>query len=340
MNIYSISSILLITGIGSAVCACGGPSSDTSSDTSSDASFDGGDTTDETESDTNPKLIYLADTNNYSYESALHIPIVETAASSDIEICWDGLTRDFQCHEMDPLTDIDNVTLVRIRNMTETEIEAALSQGDLQQSNVDGYLELNTDGSSTCVNLSDFSFMGSEVNIEEEYVVSDERKYLLVLTTGTSPGVGSRMMTFMTPTVESTNTSVTLGEGCDLLDFSANMTSLTPVDVPAAAPIVLDWSDIAPPGITRVMIGFYEGLTPADLEAQVLDLMLISTKKWELAIESGGAAALNDAVDETGAHFESFEGDGSWVFALLCEKCQNPAPPFLTLLNPSKGDAK
>jgi hypothetical protein len=312
-----ISVVCITFGFGTGFCACEGSPSDN-----------------DTGSDTNPEVIYLADANNYFYESTLHIPRVETAASADIEICWDGLTRDFQCHDTDPATDIDNVTIVRIRNMTEEEIETALGEGDLPQSNVDGYLDFNTDGSTTCVNLADFSFQGSAVKIEEEYVVSDIRKYLLVLTTGTTPGVGARMMTFMTPTSDSPNLSVTVGEGCDLLDFSADLSSLTQVKVPSSAPVVFDWSNVAPPGITRVMLGFYEGMSTADLEAKVLDLMLISTKKWEFPIESGASVALNDLLDENGNAFEGFEGDGSWVFALLCEQCQNPAPPYLTLLKP------
>lgn len=286
------------------------------------------------------KTVSLAEANNYTYESTLHIPTVETAPGSDIEICWKELTRDFQCHDMDPTLDIDNATLVRVRNMSEAEIEEALSQDGLQQSNIDGYLGLKTEGKRDCVNLADFSFFGSEVPVGEEYVVSDERKYLLVLTTGTTPGVGARIMTFMTPTETSTNREVTVGEGCDLLDFSANLTSLTPLKVSVDGQTTLDWSDLAPPKISRVMLGFYENMTPADLEARVLDLMLIATKKWELAVEASGSVDLSELVDADGVAFSGFEGTGSWVFALLCEKCQNPAPPFVSLLKPVKGASK
>jgi hypothetical protein len=82
------------------------------------------------------------------------------------------------------------------------------------------------------------------------------------------------------------------------------------------------------------MLGFYEGMAARDLEAQVLDLMLIADEKWELAIEGAATAALYDLEDEEGHTFDGFYGEGSWVFVLLCEDCQNPAPPFLTLLQP------
>lgn len=328
-----ISLTLLMSGLGAMVWACDGTSADT----------DTGDTDENKDSDTSTeaRTVFLAEENNYSYESALHIPRVETAASADIEICWDDLTRDIQCHEIDPAEDIDNITLVRIRNMTEEEVETALSQDDLKQSNVDGYLAHGTEElSSTCVTLADFTFLGSDVNVEEEYVVSDVNKYLLVLTTGTVPGVGAKMMTFMTPSEASSNTSVEIGEGCDVLDFSADLSSLTPTAVPTDEPVILDWSDIAPPGITRAMLGFYEGMTVSEMEENVLDLMSLADKKWETDIESGASVALNDMVDDNNDAFEQFEGDGSWLFLLLCDGCQNPAPPFLTLLDPSKGETK
>jgi hypothetical protein len=293
----------------------------------------------ETDSDTGtspgaPRTVALAERNNYSYESALTIPSVETAVGADIEICWAGLTRDFQCHEMDPAADIDNATLVRIRNMTEAEAADALSKDGLQQSDIDGYLEFRTGGDKTCADLSAFSFRGSAVNIEEEYAVSDERKYLLVLTTGTVPGIGARMMTFLTPSEQSDNRTVTVDEDCDVLDFTAQLTDLTPLGVPDDVRTVLDWSNIAPPGVNKVMLGFYEGMTPRDLEERVLDLMLIADKKWELAVEGVTSVMLNDLEDENGNAFGGFEGDGAWVFALICETCQNPAPLLLTLLQP------
>ncbi len=323
MSIRSISPLWLMLGFGSLLSSCDEASKSR-----------------ETETEASPKTVYLAEENNYSYESVLHIPVVETSSREDVEICWNELTRDFQCHEMDPAKDIDNATIVRIRNMSESEIEEALGQDDLQQSSIDGYLDLKTGGDTVCVNLYDFSFMGSEVQVDEKYVVSEDEKYLLVLTTGTTPGVGARMMTFLTPTEESTDTSVTVTQGCDLLDFSADLTSLAKVTAPAFGPTILDWSNIAPPGITRVMLGFYEGMTTQDLEAKVLDLMLIATKKWEIHIESGASVALRDLKDDSGALFQGFDGEGTWIFALLCEQCKNPAPPFLTVLAPQTGNAE
>jgi hypothetical protein len=185
------------------------------------------------------------------------------------------------------------------------------------------------------VNLADFTFFGSEVNIEEEYVVSDVNKYLLVLTTGTVWGVGAKVMTFLTPTEPSSVTAVNIVEnGCDMLDFSADLTSLEAVNVPMDEPFILDWSSIGFSGITRAMLGYYEGMTAEDLESQALDLMIIADSKWESEIEQGRTIALRDLTNENGDNFEQFKSGGAWVFILMCDTCQNPAPLFLTLLSP------
>ena len=55
-------------------------------------------------------------------------------------------------------------------------------------------------------------------------------------------------MTFLKPTSTSTNTQVDAPTGCGMLDFSADLASLTKLPVPAAGPWVLDWRDITRDG--------------------------------------------------------------------------------------------
>src|SRR5688572_3113938 len=44
--------------------------------------------------------VSLADSNNYTSESSLSIPVVETASATDLDICWDGVVKDLQCHDV------------------------------------------------------------------------------------------------------------------------------------------------------------------------------------------------------------------------------------------------
>ncbi len=363
-SVCPIAAILLVASAATTVCiGChdldSGNDKDASADASSDAGKDSGAAADasadsgmgDADGTTNGAIepggvIELKDENNYSFEGTLTIPSVETAAGGDVEICWDELTKDIQCHDLDPLNDIDSVSLVRFRNLSETEIEESLSSGELVQSNVDGYIGFNTQNAVTCASLSEFTLFGTPVDITEEYAVSDERVYMLLVATGTTPGVGSRMLTFITPSETSTNTEVNISSGCDVLEFEADLTSLTPVRVPDDGPFEINWRALTRNGqgrefeagtVDRVMLGFYAGETAASLEEKILDLELIATSLWKIDHSGGSGTDLSQATNEDGA-FSGFQGDGAWVLALMNTQGQNPAPLFLTILEPYETD--
>ncbi len=292
----------------------------------------------------------LADENNYSSQSDLTIPAIETASAADLEICWTSVVKDLQCHDVAPDADLDTVALLRFTHLSEDEIAAELTTGQLAQSEVDGYADVViTDFDSTCTKLSDFSFFESAIELEQEYVESEERKYLLLFSEGTTPGVGARSMIFLRPTSKSNNRKVDGPTGCGMLEFSADLSSLEPLAVPAEGPWILDWGDVTRDGqgfdvedvpIDGVLLGFYEGKSVDDLEAQVLDLTLIATESWEIELGGGDTVDLERARGRNGeGAFEGFERDeaGVWLLGLTCSTCQNPAPVVLTILEPEAG---
>jgi hypothetical protein len=134
-----------------------------------------------------------------------------------------------------------------------------------------------------------------------------------------------------------------------LLDFSADLTTLSKLSVPTAGPFVLDWRDITRDSqgnpvpfekIDGVTVGFYAGKTPADLQAKIFDIDIIATTLWDLKLSAGRTADLALAKDRaTGAAFTGFDRTetGSWMLALTCSKCQTPAPVVLTILAPAAG---
>ena len=83
--------------------------------------------------------------------------------------------------------------------------------------------------------------------------------------------------------------------------------------------------------------GFYEGKTVGDLEARILDLELMATDIWEIQISQGRTAELGFAQNRADQSlFSGFDQsrEGTWVFALTCSSCQNPAPVLLSILDP------
>ena len=291
--------------------------------------------------------VRLANDNNFQSESALSIPTVETAAGTDLDICWEGIEQDLQCHAVAAQEDLDNVALLRFLHLSEEQVEHRLTSGQLAMSEVDGYLEYNTDHESTCAKLSSLSFFGTRIKIADEYRESDDHTYLLLFSVGTTPGVGARSMVFVKPTRRSNNTRVEVGSSCGFLDFSADLTALQKLPVPLAGPWVVDWRDVtldsqgnklAFEAIDGVLLGFYEGKTPAELQEQIFDLEQLATVIWEIKLEGGRIADLAKAKQRGGGGtFSGFERDreGTWMLGLTCSTCQNPAPLVLTVLEPA-----
>src|SRR4051794_8966379 len=62
--------------------------------------------------------IVLGDQNNYTSQSTLTIPTIQTAPGMDLSICWDGLGKDILCYDLVPATDVDNISFLQILNLT------------------------------------------------------------------------------------------------------------------------------------------------------------------------------------------------------------------------------
>jgi hypothetical protein len=299
--------------------------------------------------DSSDASILLTDENNYSSTATLSIPSVETAPAADLSICWSEVTSDLECHEVLPESDLDNVALLRFLHLSEEGVEARLTSGQLAQSEVDGYLDYQTDHQSTCATLSQLTLFGTPVDVEQEYVESSDHTYLLLFAQGTTPGVGARSMIFVRPTASSSNTTVNAVSGCGLLDFSAELASAEPVQIPVEGPWLVDWRNVTrdaqgnplpTTSIDSVLLGFYENLTVEQLEASIMDLELSATALWEVELAGGRTADLATATDrETGDLFPGFErtADGTWLLGLMCSTCQNPAPVLLSVLEPISG---
>jgi hypothetical protein len=294
--------------------------------------------------------ILLTDENNYRAVAGLTIPTVQTAPAVDLDLCFDGVTSDLQCHDVDPIADIDTVGLLRMFHLDEDEIEARLANDELSQSEVDGYVDYPTDHTSTCAKLSNLSFFETKVALEEEYVESTDRTYLLLFASGAAAGRGARSMTFIQPTKSSENTRVDAPSGCGIVDFSADLSSATPVVVPPRGTFSVEWRGVsvnglgnpfAHGGVDRMLIGFYAGKTVADLEAQVFDLELIATELYDQKLAARSADLGLATERTTGAPFTGIEREeaGTWVLALLCSTCQSPAPLLLSVLLPEGTDS-
>lgn len=292
--------------------------------------------------------LFLTDTHNYTADTTLNIPTIQTAAGADLMVCWDSVMKDIQCHDLvSPDRDIDNVGFLKIPNMSKMAVQDKLEVGTLNEMLVQIYREYHTDQntSSKCANLSQFVLGSQMLSPANDYVADTTKVYMLLFATGTTPGVGSRTMVFIEPTASSTNTMVQAPDGCaaNILDFNATLGQPLAVDAADNTKWDLDWNQIThdvfgnpvPTRIDRVLVGFYQGRTAADLQANFLDIEVTATALYEVAVPAGqkhvnlAGATLRGA----GTAFPGFmQTDGVWAVAVMCSKCQVPAPIVMTTL--------
>ena len=317
------------------VLACRAPADD---DDTASAASDGGSTDGGTPVD---GAVLLTDANNYRFEGVLDGPSFPLAEYADSSISWASLTEDLQCHPLDPVADIDNVSLMVFPLLSEEEVEEGLSTDTLEQVDIAVYLS-NEPGEGTEVNLSEMTFFGTDAHIQDEFA-EGSGAWLMVFTTGTTVGVGSRMIAFLTPTAGESATHAEVRDGCSVLDVDVSIADATAVSIPTAGPWAFDWSGLTttaqgqpfdPLAVTEIMVARYDDLGIAELEADFLDLELLADGLWTQPHPSGTSTELADLVDAGGAPFPGFTAGGTWLLALRCGTCPNPAPLFLAVLVP------
>jgi hypothetical protein len=161
-------------------------------------------------------------------------------------------------------------------------------------------------------------------------------------------------MTFLEPTAASANTSVAAPDGCGnrILTFQATLGAATGIPAHDSSKWMVDWSQVTHDSfgngftfskLDSVLIGFFAGKTVADLQASFLDIELIATLRYEVAVPAG-AKAVNladaklrsgDGASAVGDPFPGFDRtDGVWLVAVRCSRCQLPAPVVLSILQP------
>jgi hypothetical protein len=136
------------------------------------------------------------------------------------------------------------------------------------------------------------------------------------------------------------------------LTFEVDLASRETVKVEAEGPWPIDWSAITTDNhgnkldknaVDRLLIGFFADKKPEDLEAGFLDLdqktpeLGGANQSWEVSVSKGSLASLEGAKGRNGEPaFSGFETDedGTWIVGAFCGLCQNPAPVFVTILDP------
>jgi len=309
------------------------------------------------------KDVKADEANNYKFSSTLSFPPIKVQPKAELTFEWGGLTKSFLGHPV-AKDDVDMVSVLSW-GMTLPDLEEGLNADTLFQSDLTTVpLTLTTDGNTagipagaTTAKTLEFTLNGTPIEpgtaVSPEIVLSyfdaDEyppeyTTYLAMVAKGTAVGEGTLMIQSFITDKSSTNTKVEIKNDSTKLTWKANLQELTPTGVPVGEPAInFDWTDsietnalggtFDPDSVTHVLLGRYDE-NVCGLETKFLDIELIATELYEADILVGNSVDLSTLTDKDGNKFPGISADGTWLLALQCGVCRNPAPWYLTILKP------
>ena len=294
--------------------------------------------------------VVASEKTNYAFASTIRLPPVTVAPMSNLALDWGGLTKDFLGHPLDPSRDL-GTAIVMVWNFPLAELERALNADALYTADLVFSPPLNLPlAGATSGHLYDFLLNGTAVTPEMFNAYFDAALYKPATTTflvgvqgGNDLGRDIRMLQSFNLDAGSSVTSVALGDASTKLTYTANLHSLTIAGVTAGtSALMLDWSQMKTNAmgreftegyVTSAVVGHYMQ-TPAELEAQFLDLDRIALATYRADILSGSKLDFTTLKDQNGAPFPGIDDSGTWMVGLICGNCRNPAPWYLTILEP------
>jgi hypothetical protein len=139
------------------------------------------------------------------------------------------------------------------------------------------------------------------------------------------------------------NTQVTMTSDSTGLDYTVDMHSAQPTPMPVGtADAEIDWTNMTttalgtefiPSNITSLLVAKYTQPV-SELEANFLDLELISDQMYRSDVTAGSSISLTKLTADDGTPFTGIDSEGTWIVALFCGSCANPAPWYLSVLQP------
>ena len=297
-------------------------------------------------------LVILNDDANYAFQSSLSIETTPVKSLTDLVFDWSEVTEDMRGHDLDPFTGVDMMEIV-LWNLPSDEVLARMTEDDLDLADLVGMLFVKTENELDTANYFDvITPSGSTLPEEDllEYVDTDlyppeDYTYTLMLAEGEVFGQGTLLIEFFRPDPEESNTVVKMTNDSTVLDFTVDLMSQDRIVLPSGtSDIVFDWSDdealvnnalgndFVPTKITDVMIGHYRDLTPEDLEDVFLDIELIADDIYRKFMSAGTSVKMSELENSDGETLAGFDGEGTWIIALMCGSCSSPAPWFLGII--------
>ena len=287
---------------------------------------------------TGETLLVFQDDQNYAFTSEITATYDVITSGTDTTVDWSGLTHDLLGNAMDPGADLSRIQIAQFTAMTQDEVLAGINDDNLLMSDVAGAMEYAILAGETDARLTDFNLLGTYLD-PATMIVEDGGTYLVAGITGDSQ---FRTFHFFRPIVDAAAAPVTLASDSAALTYTVDLESGAPLAMTSAGRTRVDWSALTVdpsgqpidlPDIDTLTVARYDEPL-ADLELDFLHVDALAEQMWSHDVEGWGDWYLDELEDADGAAFDGFNEDGTWLLALRCSTCLNPAPPFLGVITP------
>lgn len=298
--------------------------------------------------------VALADPMNYAFRSTLAAVTTPVRANGDLTFDWSNATVDMLGRTLDPLGDVDMLQLMLWR-YDQASFLAGVNRESLDTGRMVAMAYCNPRHARTECGFADLMApAGSPIAREKLLAYLDpavyppsEHVWVVMLATGGVFGRGTRLLAFLEPRLDEANDRVQLDQSSTTLSYTVDLAHLEPIALPPlTGDVVLDWSDTErltrnamgdvwiPTHITDVTIARYVGFAVADLERQFLLLRDLATEQYTARLNAGQEIALARLTNGAGNSFPGIDEADLWLVSLSCGACRNPAPWFLSFLQP------
>jgi hypothetical protein len=303
-----------------------------------------------------PTTIVASAADNYKFHSDLTIQVTNVQplpapGMSMLKFDWGGVTKDLLGHDVN-LMDIGMVE-IGLWNLTLDQFEKKLNDDALAQTDLAIIATIiPAMPGVTTGNIYQLTETGQMLTADQIDPYLDimtyppgNHVYTAMVANGTALGKGTRMIQGFQLDSTSTNNLVTVSNDSTKLSMTADLHSLTSPMVPAGTPaITIDWSAITmtaaglefdPTQITKLRVGKYSiSATDMEMPSNFLNLDTIADTMYTAPINSGTSIDLSKAKDSAMNPFPGIDDAHTWILALNCGDCANPAPWYMTVLKP------
>ncbi len=269
----------------------------------------------------------LDDALNYHFSSALTVDVVPGAVDQTPVIDWSGFTTDIHGHRVGTDFVPEDVMLLVFLELDPEGVTADLESDTLLQQDISLFATCDPEGTSC--SLADFRVLGQDIDLEQ-YYFDGYGTWLALLRSDFE--AGAHTMVFLPPAAGGA-TEVPLGDDSANLDVDVDFHSSEVLVVGSGPDASFSWSllsvvgqgnELSVQSIDHLMLARYDA-TIEELEGQVFDLERIPDERHDLSVSGRTSASLAE-IKPDGQLFD----DGTWLLALQCSLCSNPAPKFVT----------